>query len=64
MEKRKNTDKLLDAIENSKNNEPFRLLTGFGIQNVGKGAAKSIMRQFGSIEALAESRKRRIACCK
>ena len=29
--------------------EPFRLLTGFGIQNVGKAAAKSIMRQFGSI---------------
>ena len=50
--KEKNTDKLLDAIENSKNNEPFRLLTGFGIQNVGKAAAKSIMRQFGSIEAL------------
>ena len=47
--KEKNTDKLLDAIENSKNNEPFSLLTGFGIQNVGKAAAKSIMRQFGTI---------------
>lgn len=55
--KEKNTDKLLDAIENSKNNEPFRLLTGFGIQNVGKAAAKSIMRQFGSIEALQKAGK-------
>ena len=36
--KEKNTDKLLDAIENSKNNEPFRLLTGFGIQNVGSSS--------------------------
>lgn len=55
--KEKNTDKLLDAIENSKENEPFRLLTGFGIQNVGKAAAKAIMRQFGSIEALQNADK-------
>ena len=46
--KEKNTDKLLDAIESSKNNEPFRLLTGFGIQNVGKASGKSIMRKFCS----------------
>ena len=55
--KEKNTDKLLDAIESSKQNEPFRLLTGFGIQNVGKAAAKAIMRQFGSIEALQHAGK-------
>ncbi len=55
--KEKNTDKLLDAIEGSKQNEPFRLLTGFGIQNVGKAAAKAIMRQFGSIEALQHAGK-------
>ena len=53
--KEKNTDKLLDAIEQSKKNEPFRLLTGFGIPNVGKAAAKSIMRQFGNIDALAQA---------
>ena len=53
--KEKNTDKLLDAIEQSKQNEPFRLLTGFGIQNVGKAAAKAIMRQFKSIDALAKA---------
>lgn len=51
--KEKNTDKLLDAIEQSKNNEPFRLLTGFGIPNVGKAAAKAIMKQFGTMDALA-----------
>lgn len=50
--KEKNTDKLLDAIEQSKRNEPFRLLTGFGIPNVGKAAAKSIMRQFRTMDAL------------
>ena len=55
--KEKNTDKLLDAIEGSKQNEPFRLLTGFGIQNVGKAAAKAIMRQFGSIKALQHAGK-------
>ena len=55
--KEKNTDKLLDAIEGSKQNEPFRLLTGFGIQNVGKAAAKAIMRQFGSVEALQHAGK-------
>ena len=51
--KEKNTDKLLDAIEQSKNNEPFRLLTGFGIPNVGKAAAKAIMKQFRTMDALA-----------
>lgn len=54
--KEKNTDKLLAAIEGSKSNEPFRLLTGFGIPNVGKAAAKSLMKHFGSIENLASAR--------
>lgn len=55
--KEKNTDKLLDAIEQSKKNEPFRLLTGFGIPNVGKAAAKSIMRQFRTMDALIGAEK-------
>ncbi len=50
--KEKNTDKLLDAIEKSKENDAARLLTGFGIPNVGKAAAKSILREFKSIENL------------
>ena len=53
--KEKNTDKLLDAIEKSKQNEAFQLLTGFGIPNVGKAAAKTILKHFGSIEALMQA---------
>ena len=53
--KEKNTDKLLDAIEKSKQNEAFQLLTGFGIPNVGKAAAKTILKYFGSIEALMQA---------
>lgn len=50
--KEKNTAKLLDAIEASKGNEPYRLLTGLGIRNVGKAAAKDLMRYFKSMDAL------------
>ncbi len=53
--KEKNTDKLLDAIEKSKQNEAFQLLTGFGIPNVGKAAAKTTLKHFGSIEALMQA---------
>ena len=53
--KEKNTDKLLDAIEKSKQNEAFQLLTGFGIPNVGKAAAKTILKHFGSIEELMQA---------
>ena len=50
--KEKNTDKLLDAIEKSKGNEAQMLLTGLGIPNIGKVAAKSIMKHYKSIEDL------------
>lgn len=53
--KEKNTDKLLDAIEKSKQNEAYQLLTGFGIPNVGKAAAKTILKYFKSIDALMEA---------
>ena len=42
--KEKNTDKLLNAIEKSKENDAYQLLTGFGIPNVGKAAARAILR--------------------
>lgn len=51
--KEKNTDKLLDVIEKSKQNDAGRLLTGFGIPNVGKAAAKAIMKEFKTIDNLA-----------
>jgi DNA ligase (NAD+) len=50
--KEKNTDKLLDMIEASKKNDASRLLTGLGIPNVGKAAAKAIMKQFKTMENL------------
>lgn len=51
--KEKNTDKLLKVIEDSKSNEPYQLLTGLGIPNVGKAAAKALLTHFGSIDAVA-----------
>ena len=50
--KEKNTDKLLDAIEKSKTNDAYKLLTGLGIPNVGKAAAKAIMKHFKTMENL------------
>lgn len=53
--KEKNTDKLLDAIENAKNNEAYQLMTGFGIPNIGKAAAKSLLKHFKSIQAVGNA---------
>ncbi|MEG7531365.1 MAG: NAD-dependent DNA ligase LigA, partial [Hungatella sp.] len=54
--KEKNTDKVLAAIEKSKKNDPQHLLTGLGISNIGKNAAKELMKQFHSIDHVAEAR--------
>lgn len=48
----KSTDNLLNAIEGSKGNNADKLLTSFGIPNIGKSAAKELMRAFHSIDAL------------
>ena len=53
--KEKNTDRILQAIEESKKNSVDKLLTGLGISNVGKTTAKVIMRHFESLHALAEA---------
>ena len=50
--KEKNTTKILEAIEESKNNDPAKLLTSLGIPNIGKVAAKAIMKHFKSIDNL------------
>jgi DNA ligase (NAD+) len=50
--KEKNTDKLLTAIEESKNNDAIKLFTGFGIPNVGKAAAKALLGEFKKISAI------------
>ena len=54
--KEKNTDKLLEAIEKSKENEAWQLLTGFGIPNVGKAAAKTLLKYFDSIPNLQNAK--------
>lgn len=53
--KEKNTDKLLMAIEDSKNNTIDRLITGLGIRNIGPQAAISLMNHFKSIRRLKEA---------
>ena len=53
--KEKNTDKVLAVIEEVKENEPQRLLTGLGISGIGKAAARELMLHFGSIEALSQA---------
>jgi len=53
--KEKNTDKLLKAIEKSKKNNIDRLITGFGIRNIGKQAAVELMDHFKSIHRLREA---------
>ena len=53
--KEKNTDKLLSVIEDSKKNDAAKLFTGFGIPNVGKAAAKSLLQHFGSIDRVMEA---------
>ena len=55
--KEKNTDKLLNEIENSKNNDPIRLLTGLAIRNVGKSTAREIMKHFDNLMELTKVTK-------
>lgn len=58
--KEKNTDKLLNAIEKSKQNAPWRLLTGLGILNIGKSASRSLINHFHSFEDIAKATEEEI----
>lgn len=49
----KNTDKILTAIEESKKNNPAKLLTGLGILGIGISAAKNLIKNFGGIEEIS-----------
>ena len=51
----KNTDKLLSAIEASKENSPERLLAGLGIRNVGRRTSETVMKHFLSIDKVMEA---------
>lgn len=53
--KEKNTDKILSAIEASKDNSPVQLLTGLGIRNVGRATAAELMKHYKSIQELMKT---------
>ncbi len=54
--KEKGTDNLLGAIENSKQNDIDRLITGLGIRNVGRQSARVISQSFPDMIALSEAK--------
>lgn len=58
--KEKNTDKLLNAIEKSKQNAPWRLLTGLGILNIGKSASRFLINHFHSFDDIAKATEEEI----
>lgn len=62
MGKDKNTDKILDAIEESKTNDAYKLLTGLAIKNVGKTTAKMLMKHFESIDELSNATTEALEC--
>ena len=51
----KSTDKLLKVIEESKDNGATKLLTSLGIDNIGKAAAKSLIKRFKTIENVMQA---------
>lgn len=53
--KEKNTDKILAAIEASKQNDADKLLTGLAIRNVGRISAREIMKHYDSLWELSEA---------
>ena len=52
---KKFAENLINAIENSKNNELHRLITALGIRHVGSKASKVLARKFKTLENLANA---------
>ncbi len=52
---KKNTEKILLAIEESKKRSPAKLLTGLGIFGVGSGAASELVNYFGGLEEISQA---------
>jgi len=46
---------LINAIENSKNNDLYRLITALGIRHVGTKAAKILAKEFNTIDNIANA---------
>ncbi len=51
----KNTNKILDSIEKSKSSSLENLITALAIRNIGKGAAKELVKHFSSIDMLMKA---------
>lgn len=51
----KSVDNLLASIENTKNNELYRLIFGLGIRQIGAAASKTLAKQFGSMDAVMKA---------
>ena len=51
----KSAANLLEAIENSKKNDFYRLIFGLGIRNIGVKASKQLAAEFGSVEAVSKA---------
>lgn len=54
--KTKSVNNLLNAIEKSKENDLSRLITGFGIKNIGKSSAKVLVSNFEHIDDIAAAK--------
>lgn len=59
--KEKSANKLLTAIDQSRDNSAERLLFGLGIRHVGSKVAKLLLEQFTSLEQLAQAREEEVA---
>lgn len=53
--KKKSVENLLKAIEKSKSNDIDKLITGFGIKNVGKQSARVLASNFANIEEIVNA---------
>lgn len=51
----KSVENLLNSIENTKQNELYRLIFGLGIRQIGAAASKELAKRFGSIDAIMEA---------
>ena len=52
---KKFTQNLIDAINNSKNNELYRLIAALGIRHIGVKAAKTLARKYKTMENLMQA---------
>lgn len=53
--KQKSVDKLLAGLDESRRNPLERLLTGLGIRNIGRQAARTLSRSFSSLDELMKA---------